>query len=182
MSVQIVFDDKKLKRFLDDVHNAAVKKALPSTLNRTIAKLRTRVKRRISQKTGVPQKQINDLIRVGKASPVRLQASLSIRSRTPNAIRFGARETKKHLTVRTFKKRQNIKTGFIGNKGRTAFRRQEGAKRLPIRPVFGPNVARAFGARKNMKTYQRYARIVLSKEFDARYQYFAQRIRSRQRG
>jgi len=181
MPVDIVFDDKKLKRFLDDVHNTAVKKALPSAMNRTISKLRTRVKRRISQKTGVTQKNINDLIRVGKASPIRTQASLSIRDKTPNAIRFGARETKKHLTVRTFKKRQSIKTGFIGNSGRTAFRREPNAKRLPIRPVYGPNIARAFGAPKNMRVYRLFARIVLNKEFGARYEHFAKSIRSRQR-
>lgn len=181
MSVQIVFDDRSVKRFLDDVHNAAVKKALPSTLNRTIAKVKTRVKRRISRTTGVPQKQITDLVHIGKASAQRPSASMSIRARTPNAIRFGARETKKHLTVKTFKKRQSIKTGFIGNAGRTAFRREENAKRLPIRPVFGPNVARAFGAPKNMKVYKRYARIVLNQEFEARYAYFADRIRSRKR-
>jgi len=181
MSVQIDFNSRNVERFLDDVHNAAIKKALPSTLNRTISKLRTRVKRRISQKTGVAQKQIQDLIRIGKAFPQRPVASLSIRAKTPNAIRFGAKETKKHLTVRTFRKRQSIKTGFIGNSGRTAFRREKGAKRLPIRAVYGPNVARAFGARKNMRVYQRFARIILNKEFEARYKHFANQIRSRKR-
>lgn len=180
MSVNVEFDTRNLYRFLDDVHNAAAKKALPSASNRAMSKLATRVRRRISQQTGVKQKDIKDLARIKKSTPVSPSASFSIRARTPNAIRFGAKETKKHLTVRTFRKRQNIKTGFIGNQGRTAFKRK-GEGRLPIRPVFGPNVARAFGAPKHMRTYQRYLRAMVSKEFHARYDYFASRLSSRRK-
>ena len=181
MSVTIEFDQRSVQRYYDDVHNAAVKKALPSTLNRTLAKTKTRVKRRISQKTGVAQKQITSLIRERKASRASLSASMSIRARTPNAIRFNAKETRGGLSHRSFKKRIKNKTGFIGNSGRTAFRREPNAKRLPIRPVYGPNVARAFGAPKNMAVYQRYARIIMAKEYEARYKFFASRIK-RKRG
>ena len=181
MSVTVEFNAPRAKRFFDDVHKAATKKALPSTLNRTGQKVKTRVKRRISQKTGVSQKAIQDLIRIRKASAISPVFALSIRGRTPNAIRFGAKETKKHLTVRTFRKTQQIKTGFIGNKGRTAFKREENAKRLPIRPVYGPNVKRAFGAKKNMAVYKRYARIVINQEFQKRYEFFASRIKRKRR-
>lgn len=180
VSNEVVFDPAKLNRFLEDVHNAAAKQALPSSMNRSVTKLRTRVRRRISQQTGVKQKDINSLFLLRKASRNYLFASLGLRARTPNAIRFGARETKKHLSVRTFRKQQKIKTGFIGNQGRTAFKR-EGKGRLPIRPVFGPNVARAYGAPKHRRVYTRYLRAVFSKEFDARYAYFAKRIQSRNR-
>lgn len=177
MHVTVTFDSRRGRRWLDQIHKMAVKKATPSTINRSLSKLKTRVKRRISQKTGVSQKSISDLITIQKASANHPVGKMTIRDRTPNAIRFGARETRKHLSVRTFRKRQTIKTGFIGNAGRTAFRREPGAKRLPIRPVYGPNVARAFGAPKNMAVYKRYARITMNKEFEGRYNYFRSRLR-----
>jgi len=181
MTYTIEFDRKSVRRYYDEVHNAAVDKALPSTLNRALAKTKTRVKRRIAQKTGVPQKQITGLIRERKASRNNFQASMTIRANTPNAIRFGAKEQRRALSHRSFRKVIKNKTGFIGNSGRTAFRREPSAKRLPIRPVYGPNVARAFGAPKNMAVYQRFARNVMRKEFEARLEFFLKRVK-RKRG
>ena len=177
----IEFDQRSVKRYYDQVHNAAVDKALPSALNRALGLTKTRVKRRIAQKTGVAQKQITGLIRERKASRNSLQASMTIRAKTPNAIRFGAKEQRRALSHRSFRKVIKNKTGFIGNSGRTAFRREPSAKRLPIRPVYGPNVARAFGAPKNMAVYQRFARIVLAREFNKRLEDFSKQIK-RKRG
>ena len=176
---EVEFDTRDLFKYYDDVHNAAVNKALPSALNRTRDKTKTRVKKRISQKTGAIQKNIESLITLGKADRNNLQASISIRGRTPNAIRFGAKEQKKGLKHSSFKKQILNKTGFIGNSGRTAFRREPSAKRLPIRPVYGPNVARAFGAPKNMAVYQRFARNVLRNEYNARLEFFLSRVKRR---
>ena len=176
---EVEFDTRDLFKYYDDVHNAAVNKALPSAINRTINKTKTRVKKRISQKTGVVQKNIAELIKIRKASRTSQIGSLSIRSRTPNAIRFGAKEQKKALSHRSFRKTIKNKTGFIGNSGRTAFRREPSAKRLPIRPVYGPNVARAFGAPKNMAVYQRFARNVLRNEYNARLEFFLSRVKRR---
>lgn len=176
---EIEFDTRDVLKYYDSVHNAAVIKAMPSAINRTVAKTKTRVKRRISQKTGVPQKGISELIKTRKASRSMLVGSISIRSRTPNAIRFGAKEQRKALSHRSFRKTIKNKTGFIGNKGRTAFRREPSAKRLPIRPVYGPNVARAFGAPKNMAVYKRYARNVLRNEYSTRLAFFLSKVKRR---
>lgn len=173
----IRFDKRSVTKYYDAVHNAAVTKALPSTINRSIAKVKTRVVRRIAQKTGVAQKQIRSLIRERKATRTSFVGSISIRAKTPNAIRFGAKEQRKALSHRSFRKTIKTKTGFIGNSGRTAFRREPSAKRLPIRPVYGPNVGRAFGAPKNMAVYQRLARIIMKQEFEARLKFFLSRVK-----
>lgn len=180
MRVTIEFDQRSVQRYYDDVHNAAVKKALPSTLNRTLAKTKTRVKRRISQKTGVAQKQITSLIRERKASRASLSASMSIRARTPNAIRFNGKKTKKAFVHTAFKKRIINKRGFIVRDS-FALKRKTTARDSKLESIYGPNVARAFGAPKNMAVYQRYARIIMAKEYEARYKFFASRIK-RKRG
>ena len=179
-AVSFVFDDRNLKRFLDDVHNTIVAKALPSTLNRTMTKFRTQVKRQLSRRTGIKQKDINDLSRITKASRARSYASYTLRSRTPNAIRFNARETKTGLKSRMYRKTVVNTKGFIGNSGATAFRRT-GTKRLPIEPVYGPNVARALGSKVARRASAIFINKTLSDEFSARYKFFASRINSRKR-
>ena len=174
---EIEFDTRDLFKYYDDVHNAAVNKAVSSSINRTLSKLRTRIKRRISQSTGVPQKNITQFMKVRKAGGPRPQGSISISGRTPNAIHFNAKEQKKALSHRSFRKTIKTKTGFIA-KGK-ALRRKPNSKRLPVRPVYGPNIARAFGAPKNMVVYKRFARNVLRNEYNARLEFFLSRVKRR---
>ena len=173
MQVSVSFDSRGAKRWLDDVHNAAVEKALPSAINKSVNKVYTRVVRKTSQSTGVQQKQIRAVMIKRKANRSLVRASISARTRTPNLIGFNARQTKRGLKAKAWRKTITIHNGFIGNSGRTAFKRTTSA-RLPIKPLRGPNVSRAFNSK--LPVYQRYASIILPTEFDKAFRFYASKL------
>lgn len=180
MSVTIEFDARQVRRFFDDVHRVATKKAMPSTLNKTRDKTMTYLRKDMKSKFGIQARVINSRTKKKKATVSSQVATITMFGRTPNAIRFNPKVTKTGLSHGAFGKRKNVKGGFIGNQGRTAFKRV-GDSRIPIEPIYGRNPKRAFGAEKNMNRYQRFARQEMGIIFQRQYDFFAARIRRNRR-
>ena len=136
MSFTVEFDTRAVNKFFDDVHNAAVRKAMPSTLNKTRNKTMTYVRKDMKSKFGITAKTINDRAKKKNANASSLVATITMFGRTPNAINFNPKVTKKGVSHGAFGRRRNVKGAFIGNQGRTVFKRV-GNDRLPIEPVYG---------------------------------------------
>ena len=116
-----------------------VEKATVRTLNRTIDSVATIVRRLIAKDMGIPQKRVRIGMFKIKAVRHKLVASIGSTDRPINLIRFKARQTKKGVSASAWGKRRVYKGTFIGNKGRTVFKREEEG-RLPIRGVWGPAI------------------------------------------
>jgi hypothetical protein len=141
---------------LDALAKEIANPAQASILNKAADQGKTASVREISSEYAVSAKYARDRIAIKRASfrNGRLEMSVVIqagngRKRAANVIAFTARQTKKGLTVKIKRTegRKVIKGAFIGNKGRTVFRRK-GKDRLPIEPVQTIDVPGMFNARR----------------------------------
>lgn len=164
--------EQSLKQLQADVGN----KALASALNKTVALAKTQMQREIADEFNVSVGYVRDRLRVRRASAsagLRIEAALiggrSDRRRSANIIAF----VEKFVTLAEARKRAKsgelrqlyvkikrkggkkaLSGAFIGNKGRTVFRRK-GKARLPIDPVQTIDVGQMFNARRiNSKVVQ----------------------------
>lgn len=178
--ISLDLDTKKIEKFLDDVHNKAVRASIAPSLNKTIRKVNTKVAKELSQASGMIQRDVKRLLPLSLARHGQTSAAIVAKRnhRTPNLIRFKARETKHHLSAKAFGKSLKYKRGFIGNNDRTAFQRT-GKSAHPIEALHGANPVRAFSSTKHHTKFVRYASTVLPFEFNRVLAYKLSRIQSR---
>lgn len=125
---------------------------LAQTLNRVMAPTATSVRRELASYTGAPYSHISAVVTPRKASPLNLTYQVDAKDGWMSLKDFSAREIRAGTSAAPWKKRRLFKGAFMkgGPKGARVplpslnghvFVR-EGAGRLPIRKLFGPNVAR----------------------------------------
>ena len=120
-------------------------------LNRTMEQARTLMSERIRSEFNLKAAYVRDRLRIRKAFSRAGSLSISAelvgsdkRRRSANVIAFGAKPSGRGVSVQISKgKRKTIEGAFIGNRGRTVFRR-EGKARLPIAPVQTIDVGQMF--------------------------------------
>lgn len=141
VTINVKHDLKRTLKSLNDQGKKAVPRAMNSAINRTATQVRTQAVRSLAKQTGFKQKaiRVNQFLRKGSIRD--LTASLTTKGRASNLINFGARQTKKGVSAAPWGKRRIFKGTFIGNNGRTVFRRV-GKKRLPIKAMYGPNLGK----------------------------------------
>jgi hypothetical protein len=159
---------KGVQRRLDSLQKDIREKVLVRAVNRTIEGARTDMSREIRSEFVISANDVRDQLRIVKAG---FKAGVLIvegsliggrrKGRSLNLIRF--LETKVTLAENRKRKKggdrelrfkikraggkQVIPGAFIGNKGRTVFRRV-GAGRLPIKPVRTIDVAQMFNTKR----------------------------------
>jgi len=169
INVQLKGLDEAVKR-IKSLSTLAGSQAMAMALNKTAAKGKTEVNRAITQRYQIKASEVSNSVTMRNASAKQggqLQASISIfgsakkRGRSLNLIHF----TERKVTLAQGRKRAkdgtqnqlrfNIVRGqggkmipgsFVGNKGRTIFRRT-GDKRLPIEPVQVVGIGQMFNFR-----------------------------------
>jgi len=140
-----------LARVQDDLAS----KVLARTMNVVMAQASTQMGREIRSQFNLPAAYVRDRLRIKRAFARAGQFSLSAelvggdgKRRSANVIRFtkgvGSRGVK---VVISKGKAKEIAGAFIGNKGRTVFRRTS-SQRLPIEPVRTIDVAQMFTTRR----------------------------------
>lgn len=156
----------QLRQLPTDVGN----KAMARALNRVIDTGRSRMAREISREFNLPSSKVRERLDVRRASAsgnaIRLSATLEasrrMRGRSMNVIAFlersvslaEARRRAKSGTLKDLRFRfkrsggaKRIQGAFIGNQGRTVFRRV-GKGRLPIQAVSTIDVPQMFNTRR----------------------------------
>ena len=144
-----------VKRQLWVLSDAKIQSAARMALNRTAAKAKTEIDRAVRERYAVNASEVRNSVDIIQARGGKLEARLDVfgspkrRGRSANVIRFlerkvtlaEARRRKKAGTEQQLRFRflrggalKTIEGAFIGNKGRTVFRRT-GKGRLPIEPV-----------------------------------------------
>jgi hypothetical protein len=139
---------------LGRLQSAVASQALARALNRTIEQARTEMSRQIRAEYNLGAAYVRDRLSIKRAFASAGQFNLSAelrgggKRRSANVITFGARRAIDGVSVLIRKgQRKTIKGAFIGNKGRTVFKRV-GKARLPIQPVQTIDVAQMFNARR----------------------------------
>jgi len=164
--MDIKIDIKGLKELERNLTLTAreLERAAVMTINKTISKGKTEMKRAISSEFNVTQQEVARKLVVQKAkrgSPVAVLEASERRGRSFNLIRF----MEKKVSIAQYKKRRKaegrpqlrfkikrggyktIKGAFVGNKGRTVFKRT-GKGRLPIKPLQTVGVPGMFASRR----------------------------------
>lgn len=158
-----------VKADLDKLEKNIQERAIARALNRTAESGRTQMNRGIAQEFNVKQADVRSQIALKKAREgsgtafltAVIEALRGKRGRGINVIRFMERKvslTQQRKRIRSgdrqlhFKIRRSggqkiIQGAFIGNKGRTVFKRV-GRDRLPIKPVSTIDVAQMFNTRR----------------------------------
>lgn len=139
--------------------------AAARAINRALESGRSVATKEIARITGIrPQRAIRDRLHLHRATPDRLIGEIGAERYTPNLMRYNARQTKKGVSASAWGKRKTYRGTFIGNQGRTVFKRT-GKARNPIRPVWGPRLAKAFVETQVRKALALVARSRFATEF-----------------
>jgi len=143
ININVKADITQVQRFLDKEGRKAVNKAATRSLNRTVKQVNASAAKRISKIIGLKVKDVKDKLIIFKASHRKLTAVIEATGKAMNLIRFGAKQVKKGVSAKAWGKRKVYKGAFIANKGKTVFKRTS-SNRLPIKPVYGPDIPHTF--------------------------------------
>lgn len=142
MEIRVKLTDEILTRFgnqLGALGDGLARTVMARALNHEGDKGRTKVKRALVKQTGIRYGKINAAMKTIRASSARLTYILEARGDETNIAQFGARQGAKGVSAAPWGKRRVFKsTFFVGGR---VFRRT-GKARLPIKGVYGPNIAR----------------------------------------
>jgi hypothetical protein len=117
------------------------RKALSRALNHEGDKGRTQVKRALVKQTGIKYGAVDKAMAPIRATPATLTYTLKARGDETNIAWFGGVQRRKGVSAAPWNKRRIFVRSFIVPRFGRAFIRTS-KNRLPIRPLYGPNLAR----------------------------------------
>jgi hypothetical protein len=147
MEVRINLRDQVLARFgnqLGALGDGLARTVMARALNHSGDKGRTQVKRALVRQTGIKYGMINSAMKTIRASASTLTYTLEAKGDETNISLFGARQGKAGVIASPWGKRQTFESTFMigAYGGRTYKRTSKYGNRFPIKPVYGPNIAR----------------------------------------
>ena len=155
MNINIRTNFPDVAAALARLEQSIASQVLARALNKAVEQARTQMSRQIRSEFNLTAGYVRERLRIKRAFAKGGQFSLSAeliggdgRRRSANVIAFNARQLPGGVSVVIRKgNRKTIKGSFIGNKGRTVFKRV-GKARLPIQPVRTIDVAQMFNTRR----------------------------------
>jgi hypothetical protein len=157
MELKITTNFPDIRRQLEGLQKDIAEKATARAVNRTMEQAMTDMSREIRQEFNITAAKVREklfLRRAGfKGGQLSIEAALLSKTkdgrRSLNLINFQARQNREGVAVKIKRAggRKTLKGAFIGNKGRTVFRRR-GKDRLPIDPIQTIDVPMMFNTKK----------------------------------
>ena len=158
MRLTISTNFPEVERALDQLRADIADRVRVRSVNRTMEQARTAMSREIRQDYALTASYVRERLTLSKAvfrgGRLTVEATLSGSgsrrgSRAANVIAFDAKQVKAGVSVKIKRNggRKVIAGAFVGNKGRTVFRRT-GKKRLPIEPVQTIDVPQMFNSKR----------------------------------
>jgi hypothetical protein len=144
MHLIITASDQVLARYnnqLAALGEGQARTALSRALNHEGNKGRTQVKRALVKQTGIKYGAVNKAMATIRATPATLTYTLKARGDETNIAWFGGVQRRKGVSAAPWHKRRIFRHSFIVPRFSRAFIRTS-KSRLPIRPLYGPNLAR----------------------------------------
>ena len=197
-TLNIKADVQPMIRQLNALQEGLGDKAIASALNKTVAQAKTQMARAIGQEFNLPSSFIKDRLAIQRAnrSGLRFTATLlgnpsGRAKRSMNVIHFLERSTllsearrrakagtltELHFKIRRQGGKSTIKGTFIGNQGRTVFRRI-GKARLPIEPVQTVGVPQMFQTKRVQIPIQQWIPGKFAEVFERELAYYLSTVR-----
>lgn len=181
MKVSASVNFPEVQRQLVRLGTQVYQQAAVSAINKTAKQAKTAMSREIRREYNLPARKVNESLRVVRATYSQGVANIgaalespSERGRSLNLIHFGAKQTPQGLSVKIKRVggRGLVQGAFIGNKGRTVFRRV-GKQRLPIEPVQAVGVPQMFNTRRINEAVQQFVRDKFPEVFAREARYYA---------
>ncbi|MBS0289288.1 MAG: phage tail protein [Proteobacteria bacterium] len=147
-----------------------VNKKCQQALNRTLQRSRTQMTNAIGEKLNLRKKTIRELISLQQANKnTGLIGKLSVKNKPVPLIEYKARQNRKGVSVKIFhdRPRQLVRHAFICPDSRarlTVFKREPGAGRLPIKPLYGTTAM--YVAKDMLGKVESFARIFFKEEIN----------------
>jgi hypothetical protein len=144
MQLVINAKDQVLARYgnrLAALGDGQARRVMSRALNHEGDKGRTQVKRALVRQTGIKYGAVDKAMATIRATPATLTYRLKARGNETNIVWFGGAQRQKGVSAAPWNKRRIFAHSFIVPKFGRAFIRTS-KKRLPIRWVYGPNLAR----------------------------------------
>jgi hypothetical protein len=116
-------------------------KALSRALNHEGDKGRTQIKRALVKQSGIKYGAINKAVATVRSTPTTLTYTFKARGDETNIAWFGGVQRRKGVSAAPWNKQRIFRHAFIVPRFGRAFIRSS-KSRLPIRPLYGPNLAR----------------------------------------
>lgn len=169
MQIDIRIDADQLRRAMAQLEYKGVQKATTRALNKAALNVRTEAVKEVRQRRALPAGTVRDAFRIKRASAVYQEAAV-IASGRPIALReYGARTTRKGVTVKVMRSGGRKMVAHKGNKafqlkrfGDHVYARQ-GATRLPIKKLFGPSIPTALTSAAVMSSLERVGSAAVAK-------------------
>jgi hypothetical protein len=144
MRLVITASDQVLARYgneLAALGEGEARTAMSRALNHEGGKGRAQVKRALAKQTGIKYGAVNQAMATVRATPATLTYALKARGDETNIAWFGGIRRRKGVSASPWNKRRIFARSFIVPRLGRAFVRTS-KSRLPIRPLYGPNLAR----------------------------------------
>jgi hypothetical protein len=184
MQISIKTNFPDVQRRIDTLRAEIVQQATVRAVNGTLAQAKTRMSRAIRAEFNIKAEKVNASLRIERASyrggVYRIEGKLESptkRGRSINVINFEARKTGQGVSVKILRKggRKVIKGAFIGNDGRTVFKRVDKA-RLPIVAVQTIDVQQMFTTKRINELVVRMINEKFPEIFDREVRYYTERF------
>lgn len=190
----ITFKSLGIEQKLKSLQEGIANRALPSAVNKTLDQGKTRMGRAITAEFNVKAAYVRERLRIKRAiakGGVRVEGALiggkEGGKRSANIIAFlvnkggrvkvkrGGSLNQLRVKVKKAGAAKELKGAFIGNSGRTVFRRV-GKERLPIKPVQVIDVGQMFNTRKINATVVSFMREKFPEVFDREVRFYTERF------
>lgn len=147
--------DRDVRRLRGLLSKEDFRKGQSRVLNDVGRKVQTVTNRGIRDRLALKARDVKSAMSVSRATPQRLQWRLEVAGRPLSLRMFGAKQTRKGVTVRIRpkSKRLLLARSFIGPNDQV-FRRK-GRSRLPIVKLTGPSIPRAMAKRIVQRAQQK---------------------------
>jgi hypothetical protein len=164
VTLNITTNFDKVQRAMDTMRQDIATKAMARALNRTTDLGKTEMSKQIRARFNMTKAKVDEKLYIRRAVFSQGRFGLSAvlgsasKKRGLNIINFAARQTKQGLTAKIKKNGGRVLVsgkGFIGNGGRTAFKRV-GKERLPIKALTTLDVPGMFRTRDIEKRVTAY--------------------------
>ncbi len=139
--ITITIDTTDLERMGQRLGRVDLKPAIARSLNRAGSHMLTIVTRQLAGQTGLGVRETRDEVRVDKAYPGKLTYTATIPGRWLTLVRFEPTQRPTGVSARPWGYRRTFPHAFLIRN--IPFVRK-GRGSLPVRPLFGPSLAREF--------------------------------------
>ncbi len=139
-----------------------------NSVNRAVAQTRTQARRQVQEEVALKARDVNAAIVGRRAVRGQLAGAVEILNKPIPLHRYGAKQTRKGVTVRVKKSggRKLVGGHFVATmrSGHVGVFRRKGDNRLPIRERFGPSVLQVLNDQGQTQRILKFASRSLQKE------------------